>query len=117
VYQRFIEHHVRFWEEDRELFSWTPEQAIDLIRADGALDVVAHPVRVRDKARMLEVLGHASGLEVYTSRHKASIAEEFRHYAEAKGKHWTASSDDHGHTTYIRPPHGTPRRTVERLLG
>jgi hypothetical protein len=117
LYQGFIAHHVSYWEQDRELFGWTPEQAIDLIRADGGLDIVAHPARVRDKPRMQRVLEHASGLEVYTSRHKAHVAAEFLAFAEQHGKHWTASSDDHGHTTYIRPPDGTPRRTGERMLG
>jgi predicted metal-dependent phosphoesterase TrpH len=116
VYEDFIRYHVQFWTEGRELFGWTPEDAIETIRADGALDVVAHPARVRDKARMDRVIDAASGIEVYTSRHKAPIAAEFRARAEATGKHWTASSDDHGHVTYLRPPEGTPRRTVERIL-
>lgn len=116
VYQDFIQHHVRFWTEDAELFGWTPEEAIECIRADGALDVVAHPVRVRDKARMDRVLDVASGLEVYTSRHRHDVAAAFRARAEETGKHWTASSDDHGHVQYLRPPDGTPRRTIERIL-
>lgn len=116
VYQEFIRHHVQFWEADRELFGWTPEQAIECIRGDGGLDVVAHPVRVRDKARMDRVIGAASGIEVYTSRHRHDIAAGFRARAEAAGKHWTASADDHGHVQYVRPPDGTPRRTIERIL-
>jgi hypothetical protein len=74
-------------------------------------------VRAKDRARMRQVLDFASGLEVYTSRHSPAQAVEFREYAEARGKHWTASSDDHQHTTSVHPGHGTPRRTVERLLG
>lgn len=116
LYSAFHKHHVRFWTEDRELFGWSPEEMIEQIRADGALDVVAHPVRVRDKERMERVLEHASGLEAYTSRHRADIAERFRAYAEERGKHWTASSDDHQQGVYLRPPVGTPRRTVERIL-
>jgi len=116
VYQDFVRHHVSFWEDDAELFGWTPEQAIETIRGDGGLDVVAHPVRVRDKARMDRVLDAASGIEVYTSRHKDTIAAGFRERAERTGKHWTASADDHGHVAYIRPPSGTPRRTVERIF-
>ena len=116
VYEDFIRYHVQLWTEGRELFGWTPEEAIETIRADGALDVVAHPVRVRDKARMDRVIDAASGIEVYTSRHKAPIAAEFRARAEASGKHWTASADDHGHVTYLQPPSGTPRRTIERIL-
>lgn len=116
VYQEFVRHHVTFWTEGAELFGWTPEQAIETIRADGALDVVAHPVRVRDKDRMDRVLDAASGIEVYTSRHKDTVAAQFLARAEAAGKHWTASADDHGHVAYIRPPDGTPRRTVDRIL-
>jgi 3',5'-nucleoside bisphosphate phosphatase len=116
VYQDFVKHHVTFWEDDHELFGWTPEEAIETIRADGGLDVIAHPVRVRDKARMDRVIDEVSGIEVYTSRHKDTIAAGFRERAERSGKHWTASADDHGHVTYIRPPSGTPRRTVERIL-
>jgi len=116
VYQDFIRHHVTYWTEDEALFGWTPEQAIECIRGDGGLDVVAHPVRVRDKARMERVLEVASGIEVYTSRHRHDIAAGFRERAESTGKHWTASSDDHGHVQYLRPPDGTPRRTIDRIL-
>jgi 3',5'-nucleoside bisphosphate phosphatase len=116
VYEAFIRHHVRFWEADQELFGWTPEEAIECIRGDGGLDVVAHPNRVRDKARMDRVVDEVSGIEVYTSRHKADIAAKFLERATQTGKHWTASSDDHGHVTYVRPPDGTPKRTVERIL-
>jgi hypothetical protein len=116
VYQDFIRHHSAFWTENTDLFGWTPEEAMETIRGDGGLDVVAHPVRVRDKARMDRVIDAASGIEVYTSRHRAEIAAQFRVRAEAAGKHWTASADDHGHVTYLRPPDGTPRRTIERIL-
>jgi hypothetical protein len=116
VYQDFIRHHLAFWTDNADLFGWTPEEAMETIRGDGGLDVVAHPVRVRDKARMDRALDAASGIEVYTSRHRAEIAAQFRARAEATGKHWTASADDHGHVTYLRPPEGTPRRTVERIL-
>lgn len=116
VYQDFVKHHVRFWEDDAELFGWNPEEAMETIRADGGLDVIAHPARIRDKARMDRAIDAASGIEVYTSRHKEPIAAGFRARAEASGQHWTASADDHGHVTYVRPPDGTPRRTVERIL-
>ena len=116
VYEDFIRYHVRFWEAEGELFGWSPEEAIECIRGDGGLDVVAHPNRVRDKARMDRVVEHVSGIEVYTSRHKADVAASFRERAVATNKHWTASSDDHGHVTYVRPPDGTPKRTVERIL-
>lgn len=116
VYQDFVRHHIALWESDEELFGWSPEEAIEAIRGDGGLDVVAHPVRVRDKARMDRVLDAASGIEVYTSRHKDTIAAQFRERAERTGKHWTASADDHGHVAYLRPPCGTPRRTVERIF-
>lgn len=117
LFEPFRDHHVRFWEEDRELFGWTPEEAIDAIRADGALDVVAHPARYRDKERTQAVLHRASGVEVYTSRHKPEIAEQFRAFAEEHKKCWTASSDDHQNARYMRPPVGTPVTTIERILG
>jgi hypothetical protein len=116
VYQDFVRHHVQFWEADEELFGWSPEQAMETIRGDGGLDVIAHPARIRDKARMDRAIDEASGIEVYTSRHKEPIAAGFRARAEASGQHWTASSDDHGHVTYVRPPDGTPVRTIERIL-
>ncbi|HEX5058407.1 MAG TPA: PHP domain-containing protein [Kofleriaceae bacterium] len=116
VYQDFIRYHVQFWDNDADLFGWQPEEAIEAIRSDGALDIVAHPVRVRDKTRMDRVIDEASGIEVYTSRHRHDIAAGFRERAEAAGKHWTASADDHGHVKYVRPPDGTPRRTIELIL-
>jgi hypothetical protein len=117
LFEAFRDHHVQFWEgeRNRDLFAWTPEEAIDAIRADGAIDIVAHPTRYRDKTRMYEVLDYASGHEVYTSRHKAEVAAHFRELAESKKKHWTSSSDDHQNAAYMRPPCGTPVRTLERL--
>ncbi|MDI1430912.1 PHP domain-containing protein [Polyangium sorediatum] len=117
LFPAFREHHVRFWEEDRELFGWTPEEAIECIRQDGALDVVAHPGRYRDKERTRAVLLRASGIEVYTSRHKAEVAESFRAFAEEHKKCWTASSDDHQNARYVKPAAGTPVSTIERILG
>lgn len=116
LFEAFRDHHVRFWEEDRELFGWEPEEAIDAIRADGALDIVAHPARYRDKERVQAVLLRASGLEVYTSRHKPEVAAGYRAFADEHKKHWTASSDDHQNARYVRPPCGTPLPTLERIL-
>lgn len=113
----FHAHHRRFWSENDLLFGWQPEQLIDVIRADGGLDVVAHPVRARDTARMQRVLDYAAGVEVYTSRHKPEVAQAYRAWAESHGKHWTASVDDHQRGAYVAPPSGTPMRTVERILG
>jgi hypothetical protein len=117
LFPAFRDHHVRFWDEGRELFGWTPEEAMDCIRADGALDVVAHPARYRDKERTRALLLRASGIEVYTSRHKPELAETFRAFAEEHRKCWTASSDDHQNARYMRPPAGTPVATLERILG
>ncbi len=116
LFERFRDHHVRFWEDDKELFGWTPEEAMDAIRADGALDIVAHPARYRDKERTESVLKRASGVEVYTSRHKGEIAARYRAFAEEHRKCWTASADDHQNARYMRPPSGTPVHTVERIL-
>jgi predicted metal-dependent phosphoesterase TrpH len=114
--QAFVRHHVRFWTEDRELFGWSPEELIDTIRADGAVDVVAHPARYRDKERLARVLLGASGVEVYTSRHRPEWAARFLAFAEAQGKLWTSSSDDHQNAAYHHPPSGTPAWVVERIL-
>jgi len=116
LFEAFRDHHVRFWEDDRDLFGWEPEEAMDAIRADGALDIVAHPARYRDKERTAKVLDRASGVEVYTSRHKAEVAAHYRAYAEEHKKCWTASADDHQNARYINPPCGTPVHTVERIF-
>jgi 3',5'-nucleoside bisphosphate phosphatase len=113
----FRKHHARFWDDDRELFGWTPEDMIDAIRADGAVDVVAHPVRYKDRERLDRILAYATGVEVYTSRHNEKVAAKFRAYAEEHRKLWTASSDDHQRGNYMRPPSGTPLPTIERIFG
>lgn len=116
VFRHFIRSHVRFWTGHPELFGWSPEELIDALRADGAIDIVAHPARYRDKERLARLLLGASGVEVYTSRHRPEWAARFRQFAEEHGKLWTASSDDHGKSAYAPPPCGTPRWVVERLL-
>ena len=116
LFEAFRDHHVRFWAEGAEFFAWTPEEAIDVIRADGATDIVAHPARYRDRERTRAVLDYASGVEAYTSRHRAEIAVEYRAFAEAQQKLWTASSDDHQNARYMRPSSGMLLTTVERLM-
>lgn len=117
LFEIFRDHHANFWEGEanRDLFAWTPEEAILAIRADGATDIVAHPTRYRDKDRTSKVLDLATGLEVYTSRHKPEVAAAYRQYAEERRKHWTSSSDDHQNARYIRPPCGSPVMTLERI--
>lgn len=118
LFESFRERHVSFWSSEgtnADLFGWTPEEAMEAIRNDGATDVVAHPTRYRDKDRTMKALDHASGIEVYTSRHKAEVAAKFRELAESKRKHWTSSSDDHQNAPYARPPCGTPLRTLEQI--
>jgi hypothetical protein len=118
LFEAFRDHHVMFWSSEganKDLFGWTPEEAIEAIRGDGAVDVVAHPTRYRDKDRTLKVLEEARGIEVYTSRHKAEVAAYYRELADSKRKYWTSSSDDHQNARYIRPPCGTPLQTLERI--
>ena len=79
--------------------------------------MVAHPARYRDKERLARVLLGATGVEVYTSRHRAEWAARFRAFAEQYGKLWTASTDDHQKGAYAPPPHGMPLSHVERLPG
>ncbi len=116
LFEPFRLHHVLFWTQDKALFGWEPEAMMDAIRADGAVDVVAHAARVKDKERMDLVLAYATGVECYTSRHNAQVAERLRGYAQHHGKLWTASSDDHQNAPYTQPP-PTPVATLERLLG
>lgn len=116
--ESFRERHIRFWSSEgpnRDLFGWTPFEAIEAIRADGAVDVVAHAARYRDKDETAKVLAEARGIEVYTSRHKAEVAAHYRALAEEGGKYWTSSSDDHQNARYMEPPNGTPLRTLERI--
>jgi predicted metal-dependent phosphoesterase TrpH len=118
LFEAFRDHHVRFWSSEgpnKDLFGWTPEEVCEAIRADGAVDVVAHPTRYRDKDRTLKVIDEARGIEVYTSRHKAEVASYYRELADSKRKYWTSSSDDHQNARYIRPPCGTPVQTLERI--
>lgn len=117
LFEPFRHHHVAFWDNGQELFGWTPEEAMEAIRADGALDVVAHPGRYRDKARTEKALHFASGIEVYTSRHRGDVAKHFLEFAERNRKAWTVSADDHQNARYIRPPCGIPVHTVEKLFG
>lgn len=117
LYDTFRRHHVQFWEQDREVFGWTPEEAMEAIRADGAFDVVAHPGRYRDKERTEKALLCASGIEVHTSRHRGDVAKRFLEFAERHRKAWTVSADDHQNARYIRPPCGVPVQTVEKLFG
>ena len=65
---------------------------------------------------MDRVIEAASGIEVYTSRHRHDVGRRVPRARRGEGKHWTASADDHGHVQYVRPPDGTPRRTVERIF-
>ena len=118
LFDSFRVRHITFWSSggpNKDLFGWTAFEAIEAIRADGAVDVIAHPTRYRDKDLTMKVIEEARGIEVYTSRHKAEIAAQFREIAESKRKYWTSSSDDHQNATYIKPPCGTPLRTLERI--
>jgi 3',5'-nucleoside bisphosphate phosphatase len=114
VFQAFFDHNRRFWEDDPELFGWQPEEAIEAIRADGAVDVIAHPARYEDQERTRAVAGYATGLELHTSREEA--APGYRELADEGRKLWTASSDDHQYRAYQKPLRNTPVRTLERLL-
>jgi hypothetical protein len=118
LFESFREHHVSFWSSagpNADLFGWTPAEAIEAIRADGAVDVVAHAARYRDEERTERVLAEARGIEVYTSRHGADVAARLRALAESTNKLWTSSSDDHQEAAYVRPSSGMPLRTLERI--
>jgi len=120
LFDLFRRHHVLFWSSDgqnKDLFGWTPQEAIDCIRADGAVDVIAHPTRYRDRDQTLAIIDYARGVEVYTSRHKPEVAAMFREIAESRKKYWTSSTDDHQNAVYVKPPCGTPLTTLERIAG
>jgi hypothetical protein len=106
-----------FWCGDRELFGWTPEEAIETIRADGAVDVIAHPGRYRDQARVLRLMAHATGVEVYTTRHRPSLAAEYRTFCDSRRKLWTSGSDDHQIVPYVLPERPMSEEVRERLIG
>ncbi len=116
LFEPLRRHHVRFWDEDRARFGWSPFEAIDAIRADGAIDVVAHPARYRDQDETARVLGYATGVEVHSLHHTAADAARLLAFAEAHDKLWTASTDDHQLAAYAPPPSGTPARALERIL-
>jgi hypothetical protein len=109
-------HHVRFWTEDRARFGWTPFEAIDAIRADGAIDVVAHAARHADQDEVSRVLAYATGVEVYTRHHPPADAARLLAWAEANGKLWTSSTDDHQRAKYQPPQAGTSVQMLERIL-
>lgn len=118
LFESFRVHHVSFWSSEgpnADLFGWTPEECIEQIRSDGAIEVVAHPARYRDEERTLRIIDDARGVEVYTSRHEPEVAARYRELASSKNKLWTSSSDDHQSAPYVKPPCGTPLRTVERI--
>ena len=116
LFEPFNDYQAQFWDSEPEIFGWTPEEALDAIRAAGALDVVAHPGRYRDTTWTDRLLSYASGIEVYTSSHKPDVAAHFRLLAEERRKLWTASADDHQNARYVYPPSGTPVATLERIL-
>ena len=117
LFPRFHDEHVRFWNGERELFGWSPDEAIDAIRNDGAIDIVAHPARYRDADATADLLEQATGLEVYSSRHTEADAAKLRAFAETHAKLWTASTDDPQNARNARPNAGSPLTTIERILG
>jgi hypothetical protein len=106
----------RFW-TDRELFGWTPEEAMEAIRGDGAVDVLAHAARYRNDARLETVMAYASGVEVYTPRHRPERAAGYRAFADRHKKLWTAGADDHQLAPYMLPEQPMLHEAVERILG
>lgn len=107
---------VEFWDGTRELFGWSPEEAVECIRADGATDVVAHPGFYRDQARTERMIAHCRGLEAYSPYHAPEACVRYRAMAEAQRKLWTAATDDHKNDHYAPPPVRVPKVVLERLL-
>ena len=117
LFRHFIRSHVRFWSEDRELFGWTPAELIDAIlrrrrcRYRGPPSALSRQSRAGPSAS-----GGERGRGVYLAS-SSSLGGQFRAFAEAHGKLWTASTDDHQKpdAPYTPPESPTPAWVVERF--
>lgn len=81
----------------------TPEEAIAQIRAAGGVAVLAHPGRFRkeddtidDETILRYVEAGLQGIEVFYSRHTASMEAHYGAMADRLGLLKTGGSDDHG---------------------
>jgi predicted metal-dependent phosphoesterase TrpH len=74
----------------------TPQEAIDLIAADGGVPVLAHPGRLKDEA-LVDDLAEAGlvGIEVFYPTHEPGQVAMFRAKAVRYGLVMTAGSDFH----------------------
>lgn len=80
-----------------------PLRAVEVLRAAGAIPVLAHPGRVRDLA-ILDDLVEAglAGLEVFYPTHSAQQTADFRERAGRYGLVMTAGSDFHDDRYHTR---------------
>lgn len=74
----------------------TPREAIELVRAAGAVPVLAHPGRLKDEAIVDELAGAGlAGLEVFYPTHSTQQVAHYRALAARLGLVMTAGSDFH----------------------
>ena len=98
----------------------TPEEAIALARANGAVPVLAHPSYVKDIETMLPRLAKEGlgGIEVYYGSYGEDTVAYFLRLSQTHKLVPCGGSDYHanGHAEEVQPGTvGPPRETVERL--
>ncbi|HPX91463.1 MAG TPA: PHP domain-containing protein [Spirochaetota bacterium] len=102
------------------------DEAISLIKGSGGIPILAHPVSLNYKSFMeFENLlkgfvdAGVEGIEIYSSMHKASDVEEFKHLAKKYNLFESGGSDFHGDKDeiigYYLPSKPIPYEIFEEL--
>src|SRR5262249_29738777 len=97
-----------------------PEAAVKLIRRNGAVPVLAHPLTTGDVETILQRLTQVGllGMEAYYGEYEESVQQELRAVADRWGLIATGGSDYHGegfrHGRDLGAP-SVPMEAVERL--
>lgn len=78
--------------------TYTPEEAIALIRQAGGITSLAHPGKLGDPIRFIKRLKEAGldALEAYHSDHASAATERLLHWARQYGLEVTGGTDSHG---------------------
>ena len=89
----------------------SPEDAVTMLRGQGAVPVLAHPGWAKS-GRVIErldrLIAHGlQGLEVYYPDHSPEMTAEYRRIAEARGLVATGGTDYHGGGLATRVPLGS----------
>ena len=78
-------------------FKFSPDEAIDLIKASGGIPVLAHPYTLKNDDFILEFIKHGlMGLEVYYTEHSQSMVNFYLDLAKKYNLLVTGGSDCHG---------------------